>query len=260
MSGFLKVGSLLSAKPGVVFAETTDSLRATIHKMKQHEYSQLPVYDRAGKCAGIITADEICRQMLDLDDTSDLLDRPVIDFLTESGPLFVASDEDLVANLARLSDSGVLLVGKAPKIEGILTSFDALRLFRQTAQPFLILQDVEIAIRDVVKKLIPDRASRAHRIRELDKSTKNTIRENADLDDLDFEDLRQLVVSNWDLFGANTEVKMEYVNDLLGQVRKLRNKICHFRGPLNSAEEDSLLLARRQVLQVVDGLTSGHVS
>lgn len=62
---------------------------------------------------------------------------------------------------------------------------------------------------------------------------------------LSFEELRGLIVSNWDDFQSVFQGSCEAVGKKLERVRDIRNTVCHFRGPLTPDELDQLREGRR---------------
>jgi hypothetical protein len=117
---------------------------------------------------------------------------------------------------ATLADEPIVLAS-------FLFSHDVLKLFRRIAEAFLILRDIEMSLRDIVSK----HHAQAHP------------------EILSFEELRGLIVSNWDDFQSVFQGSCEAVGKKLERVRDIRNTVCHFRGPLTADELDQLREGRR---------------
>jgi CBS domain-containing protein len=246
MAESLRASALARGKPSPVCVKVQDSVRNALEIMKAHNFSQLPILDGGNKCVGIITSENIAYKLLE---DQELFDKPVNECVAKC--LHVEGRADLVDYLDAMAEKGCLLIGSSNYIESIITNYDVLKLFRKIAEPFAMIYEIETNLRNFVQRHIPDRSDREEAISSLlgkmrgDRFAKGS---TLDTDDLDFEELRQLIIYNWEKFAIPSD--RDYVNDLLESIRGIRNKVCHFRGPLTVEELDKLKDMRKQVMRI----------
>jgi CBS domain-containing protein len=246
MAEFLRIDSLLARKPSPIHVRPDDSLRDAIQLMKQYEYSQLPVVDDSGRSAGLVTCESVARKLLEIG-SKDLLAFPVKSCCIE--PRYVKRDDDLFKHLDLMADDAAVLVGSPNSVEGIITNYDILKLFRRVGEPFLMLRDIEVSLRSLVERQFPSEQERDQVISDLLKSIDDTSNWRAGVQSLTVEQLRLLVLSNWERFRDIFRDERANVGKMLQDIRDIRNKICHFRGPLSSDELDQLKQRRDWILR-----------
>jgi len=221
MAEFLKIKSLLDGKAPTVLARSDEPIGTAMERMKRFDYSQLPVIDDRGSCLGLLTSESIVHKLLEIGDHTKLLDPPAKSCCVDAH--FVKPDDDLFDFLDPMANKTAVLVREGSKIAGIVTNYDVLKLFRRIAEAFLILRDIEMSLRDIVSK---------HHVQVHPET-------------LSFEELRGLIVSNWEDFESVFQGSREAVAKKLETVRDIRNNVCHFRGSLTADELDQLRESRR---------------
>ena len=147
-----RIGNLPAANAGVTTVSQDDLVSTAITKMLQFDFSQLPIMQGEREVKGVISWKSIAslgvssRTIKTVWDCSD-----VAQVIDANGSLF-----DAVPTIAR---HGYVLV-KDPqnkKITGIVTSSDLNLHFQQLTQPFLLLREIELHIRELLKsKITPD--------------------------------------------------------------------------------------------------------
>jgi len=108
MSEFLKIKSLLDGKASTVFARFDETVGTVMERMKQFDYSQLPVIDEQGNCLGLLTSESIVSKLLEIGDHTRLLDLPAKSCCVDAH--FVILDDDLFDFLDRLANETAVLV------------------------------------------------------------------------------------------------------------------------------------------------------
>ncbi len=135
----------------VLLSETID---CALERMKEHDFSQLPVADPSGKASGHAVTPE------------SILDA-IRYFKTTSATLVVAdaiiparkfrSDSDLLQALDDIErHSFVLVVDADDKLTGIVTTSDTTSHFRKYAEDLMIVQFIETTLKEAIQSLYKD--------------------------------------------------------------------------------------------------------
>ena len=110
----------------VVGVEKSDKVAKAISLMKEHGYSQLPVFDN-GKCVGCISEKTLLSQITAAEDPSKVSQRLVEEIMEEAPPQI---DENapipLISNLLHFYPA--ILVTRKGKIIGIITKADLFKI------------------------------------------------------------------------------------------------------------------------------------
>jgi len=215
--------------PALETVDSKDTIRDAIVKMCTWDYSQLPVI-QDGKCIGTVSLDSILRWLRILDKKGTLktefMDWHVERFV-DKNPRFVSPDDDILKHTKWMADRGFVLIGTPSKLEGIITNYDLVLLFKSETEAFLLLREIETALRHVVSRKL-----KGVELKEAlaSVSKKDDLRPS-DLNELTFNDLRQLIMTNWtrlqDLFPDRGKTDKQ-----LEAIRNLRNQVFHFRTQL----------------------------
>lgn len=210
--------------------ETVDaqnSLISAIGVMFQNEYSQLGV-ERNGEIVGMISYRSISRVLSllrKLEAEKNLPGRQAGIAIEEISPL-VDPDEDLIVLFDLLSENPYVLVnGNEDHSLEILTNYDLLQYLRDSIEPFLLIEDIERSIREIVQDAFPD---------DLDEELQEFFRQKDvrtpdEITDCSFGHYAQFMPPNWPHFEEYFEENGDFVRKLLLEVGEIRNKIFHFR-------------------------------
>lgn len=163
---------------------------------------------------------------------------------------FVSPDDDLLKHVEWMAEKGFVLIGAPSSLEAIVTNYDLVRFFKCTTEPFLLLREIETALRYVVRRKLQDQ--------ELKEALASIKTEDgsrpSDLDELTFNNLRQLVLANWtklqDLF-----LDRDKTDKQLQTIGKLRNQIFHFRARLFVSQLAQLKALRDNSAKLAKSLT-----
>jgi predicted transcriptional regulator len=111
----------------IISIEGGDRIRNAAKLMREHGYSQLPVFDK-GHLIGSISEKAILDQISGGKKMSDLMDDKVIAIMEESFPT-VRENESASAIVALLQDNHAVLVIRNGKALGIITKTDLLKSY-----------------------------------------------------------------------------------------------------------------------------------
>jgi CBS domain-containing protein len=140
-----KVGKLEAANRGVVSVGPDDTVARAVTLMMANGYSQLPVMTSERDVKGMITWESIARKVVlagGCDHVRDCME----------GHHEIAAEASLFAAIPEIVQSQYVLVrAKDRKITGIVSAADLSVQFRQLAEPFLLLGEIEHQIRRLIE-------------------------------------------------------------------------------------------------------------
>jgi CBS domain-containing protein len=129
-------------------ARADEPLLEALSRMIEHDFSQLPIVDDAGKPNGMITPDSILRA---LNNFGVGLDQLLVGHARVKADIF-RDDSDLFELLDRLRDTyAVLIVDGTGCLTGIVTNFDTAEYFRRRAEDMMLVEDVESLLKDYIQ-------------------------------------------------------------------------------------------------------------
>jgi predicted transcriptional regulator len=207
----------------------TASIQEAVTHMLSHDFSQLPVMETEREVKGMISWESIgVRLSLGLQCASvqDCMEPPNI--LEDTSPLFAA--------LETIARSDYVLVRHGDKrIGGIVTSADLSLQFRQLAEPFMLLEEIENHIRHLIHgKFSPDALSIARDPDDDDRAV-------AAVADLTFGEYIRLLQDpdRWSVLRLNLD-RSVFIK-ALDEVRRIRNDVMHFNpDPISDEDLDRL--------------------
>lgn len=238
--------------------ETIDAkapIRDAVAKMCIKDYSQLPVVEDK-KCVGSVTLDSILRQLRKEDKKGNLglnfMNWPVKRFIAKN-PRFVSPDDDLLKYVEWMADKGFVLIGDPSRLEAIVTNYDLVLFFKCTTEPFLLLREIETALRYVIRRKLQHQ--------ELKEALASVKTEDgsrpSNLDELTLNNLRQLILVNWTKL-QDLLLDRKKTDKQLQAIRKLRNEIFHFRARLSASQLAQLKALRNNCVKLAKSLTKNR--
>jgi CBS domain-containing protein len=235
-----RIGRLPSAniKPVSVSPNATVSEAVTL--MLLYDYSQLPVMQGERSLKGVVTWKSIGSMLA--------LNRPCLnvrDCLEDA--VFISSDSSLFSAIPTIVDRGFVLIQDSSNlISGIVTTTDLSLQFRQLAEPFLLLGEIEMHLRR-----LSDGKFKKDDLESL-KDPGDTSREISNLSDLTFGEHVRLLENptRWSVLGLNID-RGTFVEHLK-EIRDIRNDVMHF-DPDGTAPTE--LEKLRQFVRLLDALS-----
>jgi predicted transcriptional regulator len=236
---FQKVNSLIPDNQEVLSIEPDSTVAEAVELMSRHGFSQLPV--RVGRrVLGIVSYRSLTLKMLELGKESiDLGQMPVDEFM-ERGTYFRVSD-DITATFPALSQNEVVLIGEPERLMGIVTPLDVLQHLHKLSRPFILLAEIELAIRKLIL------ASVTHD--EMQECIKSTLAQHYDpepcpttVEEMSFNDYVQMIGDGrtwakfYKVFGAKGDWHRKSLRAKLEEVRNMRNIVFHLKRELEPAE------------------------
>lgn len=169
----------------------------------------------------------------------------------DASELFEAPSREVHDVISKLNDFGAVLVGDEDRLSGVLRQSDVVSFLADVAQPFLLLSEIETALRDLISSDAPvtwfaDAAERCLSQRassggqppptSVDKATLGDLVATI----LNGENFAELAARGA-VFGVDRDAAKKH----LERLPAIRNEVFHFRGPLNPSDLAYLRSARR---------------
>jgi CBS domain-containing protein len=248
ISTFQDVGRLFPGETNVRTVPSGTMIRDALKLMLELRYSQLPIVDD-GRVRGVFSLWSLARQVASTPKMNPA--ELSVEDVMENVPT-VTVDDSLHEVLDLLSRFEALLVGSPRGLQAIATQADMLRYFYSIARPFVLLQEIELALRAVILRAAPgeklqqciDNAIRGfyEKVRKKEPPSR--------LEDMTFEDYRMLIISakNWPLFQDMLGRNVDFITTRLERIRDLRNDVFHFRSDLAVVDHQTLALTRDWLL------------
>jgi predicted transcriptional regulator len=224
----------------LVSVDFQDNLISAIETMFEYNYSQLGV-ENDGQIIGMVSYRSISRVLSilrTLGADKNLPGRTVQIAIEDVEPVVEPTD-DLVVLFDLLAEDPYVLVDD-PDQESlqILTNYDLLYYLRDSIEPFLMIEDIEISIRTLLQEAFPDDLDGELHDFYQDKD----IRTPDGLTDCSFGHYPQFMCQNWTRFESYFEENGDFVRRLISEIGDIRNQIFHFRSGRHNPDVDEALL------------------
>jgi CBS domain-containing protein len=237
-----RIGSLPAANKALTTVSQDDPLNKAVTMMLQFDYSQLPIMHGEREVKGMISWKSIASRYAIGGESCKVQhcreDAQVVD---GNGTLF-----DAIPTIVK---HGYVLVRNPQdrKITGIVTASDLSLQFQQLAEPFLLLREIELHIRQLLQdKVLPD---------DLDwlGSADTTAPKPNSISDLSFGGYIRLVQRPqvWQRLALN--IDRASMTKQLEDVRQIRNDVMHFDpDPMTAKQLDVLKNAAKFMQQLYE--------
>jgi len=225
-----RIGSLPAANAGVTTVSRDDQTTTAVTKMLQFDFSQLPIMQGDRVVKGVISWRSIASLRVSHQPGEFVRDcSEVAQVIDANGTLF-----DAVPTIAK---HGYVLV-KDPqnnKITGIVTSSDLNLHFQQLTEPFLLLREIELSIRELLKsRLTADDL----KLIELESPKPVPVLQIAGLS---FGHYIRLFQRSDIWVKLNLKIDQKSLVSQLDEVREIRNDVMHFSpDPMGPDQREAL--------------------
>jgi CBS domain-containing protein len=246
---FHSIGRVLPETQDVAAVGTDERIRDALALMAKEGFSQLPVIE-SGRVFGVFSHRSLSRKVSKLHagkhDPLDAAVEEAMDVVDASW--FVQVDHELKDVLACLDRNDAVLVGTANRLQGIVTTIDVLRYLHRVSNRFVYLEEIELAVRTLLRLSMSEE--------EIAEAARLTLVKSRDgdppsrLEDMAFHDYIQIIDNGrfWEkldeVFGGTrdrTRVKLKAVSGL-------RNVVFHFKRPLTEEDDQTLQETRDWLL------------
>jgi len=240
---------LPEAQDLVVFPPEKPVVEA-LAEMRKGNFSQIPVVE-GKEVLGVFSHRSFAEGVTKLPkDERNPLSLPVEVFLEDLK--YARITDELAALLDEFDVKEAVLVGSETQLQGIITTIDALRYFYGVASPYVMLREIELATRELIRVSVDERELKDC----IDKCLKKHYEDSGRsvpkcLEELSTNDYVMLLRfrGNWEkfkpAFGGNPNI----VYAKLRPLPELRNVVFHFKREITIEEYDSLRDVRDWLLK-----------
>lgn len=247
---FHEIGSMFPDEITLVPVPPDTSVVDALQLMLEKRFSQLPVMD-GRRLLGVFSQWGLTGYLAAWPDAT-ITDLKVLDVMDPRFPAVTVRDP-LESVLELLDRHDAALVTSPHGVQAVVTAADVLRYFYGVARPFVLLQEIEMGLRNVIASHL-DAGQLAGLIEVALRGKYSAMGRPLPrvLDDLTFEDYRSLLGSkdNWTHFMPIFGGTRALTSARLDRVRGIRNKVFHFRGEVTVVDYQALVVTRDWLLQL----------
>ena len=219
-----------------------DPVCRAITKMEAHRCSHLVVKDKKGRVKGVVSLQSVVKgqTVRDAQKVKDCLDVEI--------PR-VKLDSPLAETLEYFPDNDAVLVFRDMDDEsslcGLVTLADFAREFREIAEPFLLIGEIESRLRWIIQHKNVD----ANGILQKTVLTKEP--KDKKIQDLTLGDMQRILENKDGWRTIDVKYERNAVREALDEVRKGRNRVMHFRESTDENSDASLFRNFRSLLRSI---------
>jgi CBS domain-containing protein len=257
---FQGLGDVIPEAQSLVTAGPRDRVGEVLKQMSEGGFGQVPIILESGEVLGVFSYRSFAQRLrmflgAKAPDVPAAMEMPVEDFLEEIAITHAGVGVDKV--LDEFDSKDAVLVGSADRLEGIVTSVDALRYFVAFASPFVLLQSIELAVRRLIAASVDDGQLRecisaciAKHYEEEDRAPP------ARIDELTLSDCVNLLhyQKAWPFFERAFGQNQLFAYSNLDPLKDVRNAVFHHRRTLADAELRALRDCRDWLLRRIKTL------
>jgi CBS domain-containing protein len=234
-----RIGSLPAANKTLITVNQNDDVARAVTLMMQYDFSQLPVMQGEREVKGVVTWKSIglrkvlgskCERVGDCQDDARIVD----------------ANRTLFDSIPFIVEYGYVLVRQHDRrITGIVTASDLSLQFQILAEPFLLLREIELHVRQIIRGKITtedcvflDNPSPPNQPLQ-------------DIADLTFGEYVRLFEHPQIWGKLNLKIDRVVLTKLLDDVRKVRNDVMHFDPDPMTSDELAILKRAVRLMQEV---------
>lgn len=227
--------------------------REALALMRECGYSQLPV-KQGRSVLGLFTYRAFALEVAQITDPKiDPSSLPVEEFLEHEKPAYARVTDEFRGLIDVLDERDSVVVSGPEDLIAILTPMDVLRYLDSVANTFVLIEEIELALRTLISVAVPDpaafRCCVANALSPYYQDKKLPER----LEDMTFDEYIALLRDgrNWDHFASTFGGTRDRTRGKLEPIRDLRNDVFHFRRELSVEEHQQLATVRDWLLRCV---------
>lgn len=153
---FHMVNRIIPEAQDVVFVSPETSARDALALMRKHGYSQLPV-KQGDSILGLFTFRAFAIEVAEIGDKSvDASMLPVEEFLEHDTPVYAQLTDEFRNLIDVLNESDSVVVSGPENLIAILTPMDLLIYLYSVANAFVLIEEIELALRALIRAATDD--------------------------------------------------------------------------------------------------------
>jgi predicted transcriptional regulator len=254
---FHMVNRVIPADQQVECVQPETPARDALRIMREKGYSQIPVV-QGQSVLGMFSYRAFALEALDDESRSQsLADLPVEEFLHHDPPTFARLTDEFRGLIEVLDLKDCVVVSGPEDLVAIITPMDVLRYLHGIANGFVLIEEIELALRALIRMALGEGDLFAMCIQNA-LSSKYTEQLPTVLEEMTFDDYAALLRDgrNWRHFVPVFGGTRERVRGKLEPIRDLRNDVFHFKRELNSEDRQRLAACRDWLLRCMRKVTA----
>ena len=253
---FHRINRIIPQDQEVLKIPPKTPVREAVGLMCQHGYSQIPVIEN-GEVIGVFSFRSFARDtanatLMEINNQKCAPGDLRVDEYLESFD-FARVTEELSRVFDAMDRDDAILVGTAEHLVGILTPMDFLRYLYAVASPYVMVSEIELALRALIRIALSEEEIAEAARRSLPSRYGGEEGVPSSLEDMAFEDLRLLVSHSdtWSRFEPIVGGNRARTAGKLKEVRDIRNAIFHFKREITIEDHETLTTVRNWLLAKV---------
>jgi predicted transcriptional regulator len=253
---FHRINRIIPPVQELLAVPPTCAVRRAVELMAIHGYSQIPVVQN-GEVLGVFSnrsfAKEAATTRLDEIQKQKCApgDLPVDEFLEQFE--FARVTEEMSRVFDSMDRDNGVLIGTPEQLIGILTPMDFLRYLYEVASPFVMVSEIELALRALIRLALTDEKIVAAARRCLASAYGGADNVPLTLEEMTFGDYHSLVSNgdNWVDFEPLFSGTRTRTSGKLKQVADIRNDLFHFKREIGVEDHRTLANHRNWLLNKI---------
>jgi hypothetical protein len=248
---FHEVGNVFPGEVSILTIPPQTTVGKALKIMLEKRFSQLPVVEN-GEVIGVFSLWSVAQHLC-----SSRSNRVQKEFnnlevgeLLELLPRVKVTDGiDFILNLLERHDALILDSPHGP--QAVVTASDILSYYYKIARSYILLQEIELALRNLIAICAPGEELQACIGCALAKHYQGrNMAVPTGLEEMSFDDYRAIItcLSNWPIFESLFGRNRDFVSARLERVRDIRNRVFHFRSDIDFLDHQHLASSRDWLL------------
>lgn len=247
-SRFHMVDRLLEGQEPLTVPPGTPA-REAIRIMRQSNRAQLPVVE--GKTVlGLFTYRAFALEVVKLANSKiDPVSLPVEEFLSDEEPAYARLTDEFSALVRTLDRREAVVVSGPTDLLAVLTPMDVLRYLHNVANAFVLLEEIEHALRKLIRAALPTSDALKKCVENALSAKYKPDKLPRQIEEMTFDDYVGLLRDgrNWASFEP-IFINRDMTRAKLESARDLRNVVFHFRRELSVDDHEQLSGCRNWLL------------
>jgi CBS domain-containing protein len=253
---FHRINRIIPRDQSVLTIPPSFLVRDAVAMMKKHGYSQLPVVD-AGEVLGVFSFRSFTLEAARVDLNGWTRhkcapgDLTVDEFLEQFE--FARVTEEISSVFDAMDRDNGILVGTPERLIGILAPMDFLRYLYQVASPFVMVSEIELTLRAMIRLALTEEQICVAAKRCLSSAYRGEENVPTSLKDMTFDNYQSLIShgENWAQFEPIFGGTRPRVSGKLKEVGEIRNDLFHFKREINVSDHETLASYRNWLLNKI---------
>jgi len=247
---FHRLNSVLPIDQEIISVLPETPVQEALDLLGKYGFSQLPVMV-GQQVLGLFSYRSFSQAMIKLSaDPKNQKFNPQEMFVEDciDRPTYARVTDEFSSWFDAIDRQDALLVGDPNRLQGIVTAMDILRYLYDVASPFVLIAEIELSLRALIRLAVNQD--------ELVACAKTCLKHYAEgnlptgLEHMTFNDYVQIIGDgrNWNYFQPIFKGERVRTRAKLEQVRDLRNDVFHFRREISIEDHETLSVLRNWML------------